>query len=109
MLKTHTQSNNSTEAQRHRLHSYTATREANIMKGICPECNQSIDYLINIQSGWFEWTYTPGAINEYEPFCDIPENSFSSDDNVNQWQCPECRTIIAYNEEEADKILGVKK
>jgi uncharacterized protein YbaR (Trm112 family) len=65
---------------------------------ICPKCKQKIDYLINIQSGWFAWKFDG---EDYERL----EEDEGVDGNVNYWKCPECHNELFCSEEEAREFL----
>jgi hypothetical protein len=65
----------------------------------CPNCQAEIDYLINIQSGWFAWKFDGNNFERLEELEDV-------DDNVNYFACPECREELFYSYEKAIKFLN---
>lgn len=65
----------------------------------CPDCREEIDYLINVQSGFARW-----EMNRKGGYNRVPD--FDVDNNINEWECPECQHVIAYDEESAINFLN---
>ncbi len=71
----------------------------------CPECDEKIEELHNVQSGLKTWRF---YINE-KGETDYEQIEFNTDDEVNDWRCPNCDEVIAYSEGDAEKFLRGKK
>jgi hypothetical protein len=74
----------------------------------CPKCGQTIDCLINRQSGYKEWKFgfgigyaTTADDYGYEALFD----DFEPDDNCNIWRCPHCYEEVTDDEDDAVRIL----
>lgn len=63
----------------------------------CPYCKEEIDYLNNYEEGenHYHFTVDDEGNVEYET------KEFISKSGYNEYECPECQEIIAYNEEDA--------
>ena len=71
----------------------------------CPKCNKEINSLKNIQSGSLDYDL---SVNEDETL-HYESGDFLTDDNVNDFCCPECLEVLFSNEEEAVKFLKKSK
>jgi predicted RNA-binding Zn-ribbon protein involved in translation (DUF1610 family) len=70
----------------------------------CPKCGKEIDTLNNVQSGTASWTMCLDSNGDTDYEQDRHE-FFISDDQQNDWNCPNCGHIIATDEEDAIKFL----
>lgn len=61
----------------------------------CPKCGEEIDRLYHSQTGTMYYHF---SLDGYE------EDEFIGDDAGN-YECPECNTILAQNEEDAEGFL----
>lgn len=63
----------------------------------CPKCKEKLSYLYNVQSGEAQYRLYPDNSYDFD--------DFYPDDVVNDFRCPYCDFIIAYNESDALKFL----
>ena len=71
---------------------------------ICPKCHKEINGLRNIVSGNFRYDMWVDGSDKIR----YDEVDFMSDDNVNEWWCPECGEVLFISENEAEKFLKEK-
>lgn len=72
------------------------------MGGICPKCKSKINHLRNMVSGTSCYKM---YVYEGEKYPDYDREDFYEDNNVNEWWCPECDSVLFTSEEEAIKFL----
>ncbi len=66
----------------------------------CPKCGKEIDCLRNFQSGENAYDfYVEDGDTHYEL------DEFQPDNNINDYECPECSETLFTDEEEARKFL----
>lgn len=71
--------------------------------GKCPKCNEKIDYLKNYQSG--ECLCELSILNDEQQY---EEKGFQPDNQVNEYECPECSKVLFTDEEKAIAFLKGK-
>lgn len=69
---------------------------------ICGECKERIGHLIS------EATATTGCVLYEDGTLDLNDEDLNSIIEINEWRCPECDEIVAYNEDEAREFLEEK-
>ena len=65
----------------------------------CPKCKADIDHLIMCETGTITYEYSANGFEMDE---------FQGDGRGESYYCPECDTVVATSQEEADKILGLE-
>ena len=69
----------------------------------CPYCNKEIGYLENIQECIVTWEFY--LDKDGNPCYSLSPIDIEPTDDLNEWDCPHCGRIIAYDEEEAACFL----
>ena len=69
---------------------------------ICPKCKEEITYLHS------EATATTGVDMNMDGEISYDEGDMNSIAEIDEWRCPECDEVLAWNEEEAINFLKKK-
>ncbi len=75
------------------------------MAGICPKCYNKINHLREICSGWQE---TNVFFSEKRSCIFGKDGEFKGDDNVLEYNCPDCEETLFTNPVEAENFLKEK-
>jgi len=67
----------------------------------CPKCGKEIDHLREWDKVWrgFDFTIGEDGFPDYDELDDYPEAGEI------EWECPECATVLFYNQERAIEFL----
>jgi len=69
----------------------------------CPKCGKEIDHLREWDKVWrgFDFTIGEDGLPDYDEL----NNNYPEADGDNEWECPECNTVLFYDQERAIEFL----